>query len=243
MNTITTEVLSHGIATLFGVTSSIAFYKYKIRRDREKKRKDVTVSWYNDCLDIIGRGCYQIKQAGTRSEPNHNRISNNLDTLSERLSVKARNPPDNVPTSSTKYVQEIAEAYSFTTQMAHLKAKNEGVESEAEIIEIYKRRGYSDEFDFETSLKKVARVTPGMEKLLREIEKSPDIDLTEFAKIGDRLFNSDPEELQQVLSNAADEHDAEIKSISEETLYLEFLYNISSLIYNELQHEKNQVVS
>ena len=237
-------VLIEALSTLgAGLLGSVGGYEYRRRREQTRKQKSTTETWFDDCLDIIGRGAYNIEQARFGSERDDERILNELDTFSERLFIQARDPPDDVPPPMVEGVLSVAQMYAKATAVADVNTRKEGVEVMSELFELAQVE-YSEEVNFEDAIHDAAEVSVGFENMIQMVENSG-VGTSELAETMEEiLVEWNSEDFEQFILGAnedAENVDHTIEQVID--LFFAIANNLSNNAYEALQSERDQLMS
>lgn len=226
-----------------GLVGSIGGYEYRRHREKDREQKDTIKTWFDDSLDIIGRGAYNIEQARFGSNTDYERILTELDSFSERLFVQVRDPPDEVPDSTIEVLSEVAKLYAKATAVADVNTRKEGSEVILELFEMAQEE-YREEVDFEDALNEAAELSDGFEQMVRMME-SHGTEPSEFAEAMGMIFTQwDSEDFEMFLMGANGQG-GDVEQTIEQVMGLFFTLAIalSNKAYTELQNEREQVTS
>ena len=226
-----------------GVFGSVGGYEYRRRRERVQEKANTTESWFDDCLDIIGRGAYNIEQARFGSEPDYERILEEVDTFSERLFVRVRDPPENIPDPTVEHISAVAQMYAKATAVADVNTRKEGIEIVLELFEMAQEE-YSEELDFEDALHDAAELSTGFEQMIEMVENQG-FETSDLAKAMEGILAEwDTEDFEQFMMGA-DERGGDIDRTIDQVMGLFFALanNLSNTAYEELQVERDRVIS
>ena len=226
-----------------GLVGSIGGYEYRRRRERERKQRNVTEAWFNDCLDIIGRGAYNIEQARFGSEPDYDRILEDVDSFSERLSVQARDPPDGVSDRTVEAVSLVAEMYAKATAVADVNTQKDGIELVLELFEMAQKE-HSEELDFEDVLHDATELSTGFDQMMRMVENQG-IETSELATTFEEILSEwDIDDFEQFMIGANEQGGNIDRTIDQAMgFFFAFANNLSNTAYEELQAERDRVIS
>ena len=226
-----------------GVFGSVGGYEYRRRRERAQEKANTTETWFDDCLDIIGRGAYNIEQARFGSEPDYERILEEVDTFSERLFVRVRDPPENIPDRTVDHISAVAQMYAKATVVADVNTRKDGIEIVLELFEMAQAE-YSEELDFEDALYDAAELSIGFEQMIEMVENQG-VETSDLAKVMEEiLVEWNTEDFEQFMIGA-DEQGGDLESTIDQvmSLFLTLANNLSNSAYEELQAERDQITS
>jgi hypothetical protein len=234
------EVVSTLTAGLLG---SIGGYEYRRRRERDRKQRNVTEAWFGDCLDVIGRGAYNIEQARFGGEPDYDRILEDVDSFSERLFVQVRDPPDGVSDSTVETVSAVAQMYAKATAVADVNTRKEGIEVVVELFEMAQEE-YSEELDFEDALHDATELSTGFDQMMGMVENQG-IETSELAATLEEILSEwDTDDFEQFMIGAG-EQGGNIERTIDQVMgfFFALANNLSNSAYKELQAERDRVIS
>jgi hypothetical protein len=227
------EILSTlGVGTALG---TIAGYEYRRKRETTKQQKEEVQAWFDDCLDIIGRGAFNIERAKLRADPDYKRILKSLDEFSERLFVRAKNPPENVPESATNGVTTIAEIYAKSSAVAEARTEKEGGELISELFSMAQDE-YSTEKDMAEALSDAMDVSGDFEKLFGQLNKT-NFEQDEVADTIEMMLSEwDPDDFGDFLmAVSSDGEDMNLAVDFGMRIFFDLSLELSNTVYDELE--------
>ena len=225
-----------GFGTFVG---SVLGYEYKKYRDRARGRENEREQWFDDSLDIIGRGAHNIDRALFRSDPGYERILEELGQFSERLYVKANDPPEGIPTESVEKVAVVAQLYTKATVVAEAKTQKEGAELVKELFEMAQKE-HGDQFDLEQAMEQAGTLSSPYAQMW-SIAEAQGFDTAGVAEaIEGILVEWDTEEFGEFVSAGSTEEVEETVDIAL-NLFLQLANEVSNSVYDELQADRESL--
>jgi hypothetical protein len=227
-----------GLGTVLG---GIVHFEYRRYRENQQEEQDQVKNWFDESLDIIGRGAYNIDRARFRGDPDYDRILEDLHGFSERLYVKSKNPPDPVPQSAVNKVRAVAQMYAKATAVAEVNSEKEGKELVTELFEMSKKENYS-EVEFEEILENAAKISPELSELISEYNQIG-IEVSEIAEAFEYIMEDwDSEDFEQFIIEASMENNDVNESIQwSMSMFFSLASNISNIAYDELQSNAKEI--
>jgi len=226
-----------------GVLGTILGHEYRRRREATQQKQDQIETWFDESLDIIGRGIFNIERAFLRSEPDYDHILNELGEFSERLYIKSNNPPDGVPASAVATVSTVAELYAKATAVAEANSEKEGNELLLELFDMAQDEQI-EEYDFSEAFETATEKSDQFSHLIATANKQG-IETDEIAEtVQDIVAEWDKEDFVQFISPSRDDSN----SIEEYTQFImttffDIARQISGDSYEYLMSEKNKSCS
>jgi len=226
-----------------GVLGTILGHEYRRRREATQQKQDQIETWFDESLDIIGRGIFNIERAFLRSEPDYDHILNELGEFSERLYIKSNNPPDGVPPSAVATVSTVAELYAKATAVAEANSEKEGNELLLELFDMAQDEQIGD-YDFSEAFETASEKSDQFSHLIATANKQG-IETDEIAEtVQDIVAEWDKEDFVQFISPSRDDSN----SIEEYTQFImttffDIARQISGDSYEYLMSEKNKSCS
>lgn len=226
-----------------GVLGTILGHEYRRRREATQQKQDQIETWFDESLDIIGRGIFNIERAFLRSEPDYDHILNELGEFSERLYIKSNNPPDGVPASAVATVSTVAELYAKATAVAEANSEKEGNELLLELFDMAQDEQI-EEYDFSEVFETATEKSDQFSHLITTANKQG-IETDEIAEtVQDIVAEWDKEDFVQFVSPSRDDSN----SIEEYTQFImttffDIARQISGDSYEYLMSEKNKLCS
>ena len=235
-------MLNFGVGPVIGsVVGSVLGYEYRRRRELSREKQDEKIAWFDEVLDVIGRGAYNIDRAYFQTDPDYDRILEELDQFSERLYVKAENPPDGVPQSAINTVFSIVEIYAKATIVAEINTEKEGVELLSELFEMAQKE-QSEEVDYEAAIQDAVGRSDRLSNIMA-VADSQGIDTSEVAETVEGILSEwDSDEFSQFILGASDGNVRIDQTIQQSMdLFFTLSKSMSKTAYDALQTEKDNL--
>lgn len=182
-----------------GLVGSVFGYEYRRRREESQQAENQRVAWFDESLDIIGRGIFNIERALFRSDPDYDRILSELGQSSERLYIKSKNPPNGIPESAVATVSTAAKLYAKATVVAEVNSEKEGKEVLTELFEMAKKEDIGED-DFEGAIENASEVSSRFSQLM-SMANNEGIDSGELAEVVKEIISDwETEEFVEFIS-------------------------------------------
>jgi hypothetical protein len=226
-----------------GILGTIVGHEYRRRRDATQQKQDQIESWFNESLDIIGRGMFNIERAFLRSEPDYDHILNELGEFSERLYIKSNNPPAGVPESAVATVSTVAELYAKAIAVAEANSEKEGNELLSELFDMAQNEQI-EEYDFTEAFETATERSEKFSQLISAANKQG-IETDEIAEtVQDIVSEWDNEDFVHFISPSnEDSNSVEEYTQFVLTTFFDIARQISGDSYEYLQSEQSRVCS
>jgi len=226
-----------------GLAGSVLGYEYRRRREASQQAENQKITWFDESLDIIGRGIFNIERALFRSNPDYDRILTELGQSSERLYIKSKNPPNGVPESAVATVSTVAKLYAKATAVAEVNTEKDGKELLTELFEMAKKEDIGEN-DLEGAIESASEVSTRFSKLM-SMANNEGIGSSELAEVVKEIISDwETEEFVEFISIFHGESgDAEENIEFTMRMFFGISHEISKQSYNVLQEERDEISS
>lgn len=154
---------------------------YGVRR--RKKRKQAVDEWYEEALSLISRGHGICLSARKRSNLNYGDISEESQTISQRLKEHVTPYPDGVDQDAVEQVYNLATTFRKLAAVTEATDEQSTVESLNEIFEMGQREHAStDNLDMADAVDESTDYSPIMDNIFQEMNTDPRVFGSQFSE-------------------------------------------------------------
>jgi len=154
---------------------------YGVRR--RKQRTQAVDEWYEEALSLISRGHGICLSARKRSNLSYGDISEESQTISQRLKEHVNPYPDGVDQVAVQQVHNLATVFRKLAAVTEATDEQSTVESLNEIFEMGQREhASSDNLDMADAVNESTDYSPIMDNLFQEMETDPRVFGSQFGE-------------------------------------------------------------